>query len=205
MLDFGKDKCCGCNACEFVCPKDAISMVRDEYGFRYPKIDEDKCISCGLCEKICAFQDKQTKVTKQTYASINLNSEQKGKSSSGGIFAALAEQFIRNGGYVCGSEFKVSNNNANISHCVINSVEDICRLQGSKYVQSNLDCLSEINELLKKNKKILFSGTPCQVAQIQKLFKKYSDQLYTIDIICHGVPNQKWFNEYLKIILHKNE
>lgn len=208
MLFVNKENCCGCSACEYTCPKKAITMKEDKYGYKYPSVDESKCISCGLCEKVCAFNNNENierHKTRLCYAAANLNLEQKKYSASGGVFSALAKAFIEKNGLVCGVEMKFLNGKAIVKHTIINSFDKIHELQGSKYVQSDLVCLHEIESALKLGRKVLFSGTPCQVAQVRKMFAKYEENLYTIDIICHGVPNQRWFNDYLNILSGKNK
>lgn len=200
-----KETCCGCGACKYKCPVDAITMREDEKGFIYPFIDENKCINCGLCTKICPFELPSDSSPVACYASANLDDDQKYKSTSGGVFAAIATNFIMTGGVVCGASLKVIKGKVNVKHVLVNNLHDLEFLQGSKYVKSSLDdVLPEIKKMLKKNIKVLFSGTPCQVAAIKKLFTKYDNILYTIDIICHGTPSEKFLNDYLKLI-SKNE
>ncbi len=202
-----KDKCCGCALCQNVCPKSAIKMIPDKYGYKYPVIDQKKCIDCGLCRKNCIFINHDLNQVKDTYAAKNMNRDELLKSSSGGIFSAIADAFISNNGYVCGAVMNFENGNVNIKHEVINSSNGLYKLQGSKYVQSDIsDVLVEVKNKLKDGKDVLFSGTPCQVAAIKKFTKNVKNgQLYTIDIICHGVPNQKFFNDYVQYNCEKNK
>lgn len=202
-----KDKCCGCALCQNVCPKSAIKMIPDKYGYKFPVIDQKKCIDCGLCRKNCIFINHDLNQVKDTYAAKNMNRDELLKSSSGGIFSAIADAFISNNGYVCGAVMNFENGNVNIKHKVINSSNGLYKLQGSKYVQSDIsDVLVEVKNKLKDGKDVLFSGTPCQVAAIKKFTKNVKNgQLYTIDIICHGVPSLKMFDDYIQQVAMKKK
>lgn len=193
-----KDNCCGCGICTVVCPNTAIIMKEDEYGFLYPHVDAKKCINCGLCCKNCASLNVQKNASASFYAGVNVDKKMLHKSASGGIFSAIASSFLAENGVVCGSTLEIDNGNMNVRHILISEINELYKLQGSKYVQSTLwPIVPEIKEALLKGKKVLFSGTPCQVNGMLTLFKKYhGTQLFTIDLICHGVPNQKIFNAY---------
>ena len=195
-----KFDCCGCEACANVCSKGAISMQEDENGFRYPLIDNSKCIDCGLCRKVCAFQNiEETNCAKDVYVAASKDDEQILKSASGGIFAVIAKEVIEKGGIVCGSALMVKNNKVCVEHILIDSIKDISKLQGSKYVQSNInDCYKRIKQLLADGRIVLFSGTPCQCSGLKGFLRKPYDNLYIIDIICHGVPNQRFLNDYIE-------
>lgn len=202
-------KCCGCGACMYRCPKKAIYMKNNQDGFMFPVIDKQKCIDCGLCRKICAFS-VQVKNPPQkmplAFAAVNMNKDMLYESTSGGVFSAIAHHFLGNGGAVCGARMSITGNQAVIEHILITKQEDGLRsLQGSKYVQSNLfNCMEEMETLLKQKRPVLFSGTPCQVDVVKKMFLNYKDYLYTIDIICHGVPSAEFFNDYLSHFRKKN-
>lgn len=195
-----KQECCGCGLCYEKCPKKAIQMTEDEYGFLYPVIDREKCIECGICKKICAFQKEDLNTVKACYAAVNCDKQWLKKSASGGIFSAIAESFLKNGGIVCGAQMTFSEGRAQVKHVAIDNIRDLERLQGSKYVQSDIKELFESTlEQLKQGKKVLFSGTPCQVTALNRFVgMKYAENLYTLDIICHGVPNIQFFNDYIE-------
>lgn len=191
-----KKNCCGCGSCENICPKNAISMGEDEYGFIYPKIDHNLCIECHLCEKVCNFQSRtEYSDEHKAYAAVTKNQEILMNSTSGGIFTTIALEFIKDGGFVAGS---IYDENFNVVHIVSNKIEDIYKMQGSKYVQSSInDTYFQIRKLLLQKEKVLFSGTPCQVDGLYGYLQRDYDNLYTIDIVCHGVPSNKMFQDYL--------
>ncbi|MDD3392061.1 MAG: Coenzyme F420 hydrogenase/dehydrogenase, beta subunit C-terminal domain [Bacilli bacterium] len=186
-----KDKnfiCTGCFLCQSICPVGAINMEKDSEGFYKYSIDEDKCINCGLCVKKCPKLNpiQKNNEIRECYASYSKDKGILRNSSSGGIFSELANFFLDNNGIVIGAGW--SNND--IKHMAITDKKDLPKLRGSKYLQSNLnDIYDEIAEAIKQKRKILFSGTPCQVYAIKSLYGNYSD-LYTIDIVCHGVPSK---------------
>ena len=208
-IDLATDKktCCGCGACSNVCPKKAITMQEDENGFIYPKIDESKCIKCGLCLKTCAYKNRESKSkVMKAYAAVCKNKDILLKSASGGVFTTIALNILKQGGVVFGCSMeKDSNGRLEPQHIKVTSIEEQTKLQGSKYVQSNTkNIYLEVKEELKNNKIVLFSGTPCQVAALKSFIGNIkSDNLYTIDIICHGVPSSKMFKDYIKYIEDK--
>lgn len=198
-----KKDCCGCWACVNVCPHQAIQMKEDQYGFLYPQIDESLCVGCGLCRKVCNYQNGEvTNVPLETFAAIGKDPQLTRKSTSGGIFASIARQHLEYGGYVCGACF---DERWNVKHEIISNAKDLSKLQGSKYLQSNIgSCYTEIKKLLADGKKVLFSGTPCQVDGLYGFLRKPFDNLTTIDIVCHGVPNNKMFHDYLRYLEKKH-
>ena len=189
------DDCISCGACAADCPVEAISEGDGIY-----VIDADTCIDCGACKKICVFSREKNKNEYKCYACVNKNDSLIMKSASGGAFSAIASAFLESGGHVCGAVTVLEKGIITIEHKVINNVEHLYQLQGSKYVQSStLSAFEEIQKILKKGEKVLFSGTPCQVDAIKNLCKQYvGKSLFTIDIICHGVPSQKFLNGYLQ-------
>ena len=203
LFDNKKD-CCACSACVNICPKSAIEFIDDEYGFKYPQINEDTCIRCGLCKKVCNYQANEIKTSKkETYAAVSMDTDVK-ESASGGLFATLAQSILNNNGVVFGSAMIYENSKLHIRHIKVDKLEDLIKLKGSKYVQSDMgNIYSQIKELLINNKLILFSGTPCQVAGLKGYLQKEYDNLYTVEIICHGVPSEKFFQTYINYIENK--
>jgi len=195
-----ESNCTACTTCMNVCPKDAIKMILKEDGFRYPIIDQSKCINCGLCKKVCpVISTNKNKSINQCFVAFSKDVKLKEKASSGGMFPLIANYILDNDGYVIGAAF---DDNNELNHIVINRKEDLRQLMGSKYLQSNL-----IFTFVKTNvisKKILFVGTPCQVAGLKMFLKKDYDNLICIDLICHGVPSLKLFKKYLDNIEEEN-
>ena len=193
-----KDKkaCCGCHACASICAKHCITMQPDEEGFLYPMVDKDECTDCGLCEKVCpVINQSEPRRPLKVYAAKNKNEEIRRQSSSGGIFTLLAERVIVEGGVVFGARF---DENWDVIHSWTDTVEGIAAFRGSKYVQSTIgDTYREAREFLKQGRKVLFSGTPCQIAGLKKYLRKDYDNLLTVDVVCHGVPSPLVWRTYL--------
>ncbi|MBR5323668.1 MAG: Coenzyme F420 hydrogenase/dehydrogenase, beta subunit C-terminal domain [Muribaculaceae bacterium] len=190
--------CTGCGACENSCPLDAIKLEPNEEGFLNPIIDNTKCIGCLKCEKSCPIiNNKKPKTSNRpkVYATWNKNKNIRKESSSGGVFSALAEAIIEKGGVVCGAAY---DNNMNVNHIIINSIDDIKKLRGSKYVQSNINKIfREIKKHLENNTLVLFVGTPCQTYGLKSYLKKDYHNLILCSFICHGVPSQLLFKKYI--------
>ncbi len=196
-----KEKCIGCGVCATICPKEAIKMEINEEGFFYPKIDLKKCINCGLCREKCCINNKKINQKnykdKSCFAVTSENNKIVKQSSSSGVFYFLAKHFIENNGIVYGAHL----NNFKVRHIKVDRIENIKKIQGSKYTQSNLNsCFQEIEKFLKDNKKVLFSGTPCQILALKNYLLKDYKNLYTISVICHGVINNKILEKRIKEI-----
>lgn len=200
-----KDKkdCCGCHACVIVCAKHCITMQSDEEGFLYPVVDKNACTDCGLCEKVCpVINQSEPRKPLKVYAAKNKNEEIRHQSSSGGIFTLLAEKVIAEGGVVFGARF---DENWNVIHSWTDTIEGIAAFRGSKYVQSTIgDTYRKAREFLKQGRKVLFSGTPCQIAGLKRYLRKEYDNLLSVDIVCHGVPSPKIWSEYLRSLKLSN-
>lgn len=164
--------CTGCMACLNKCLNNAIDVVYNEAGFYIPRINEEKCTNCGLCNLVCP-QNKtaKTKEEPKVCYAIMANDEIRKNSASGGLFAVIAEEYLKNGGYVCGAAF--TDDFRQVNHIIIDKKQDLIKLQNSKYVQSNIGgVFSEIKKLLDNNKEVLFGGTPCQVAGLDSFLGK---------------------------------
>lgn len=191
-----KSQCCGCSACVSACPKECISMQSDSEGFAYPVVDRKSCIGCGLCEKVCPFINPgQDRKPVKVYAAKNSDEVIRMKSSSGGVFYALAESVIKNGGVVFGARFDAS---WNVVHGYAETVDELYSLMGSKYVQSSIGkSYVQVEHFLKIGRQVLFSGTPCQTSGLMHYLKRKYDNLFTVAVICHGVPSPGIWRNYL--------
>lgn len=197
MIDIKeKHNCCGCSACVQVCPKQCINMSADGEGFIYPQVETAICIDCGLCEKVCpVINQNKPREPLAVYAAKNNNEEIRLKSSSGGIFTCLAEQIISEGGAVFGARF---NDNWAVVHDYTETIEGLEPFRGSKYVQSVIgDNFIKAKKFLTDGRKVLFSGTPCQIAGLKKFLRKDYDNLLTVEVVCHGVPSPMVWRDYL--------
>jgi len=187
--------CCGCGACANLCPKDAITLAEDEDGFKMPKVNGELCVNCGICYNKCP-QIVKTEIPpyKQVgYAAKIKDKEALKKSASGGIFFQCAKEILSQNGIVYGAAMT---DELSVIHCRIDSIQNLHLLQGSKYVQSDIgNIYRQVRDDLNKNLKVLFSGTPCQLAGLFAYLGKRYDNLYTVDLICHGVPSQKLFKK----------
>ena len=195
-----KEDCVGCNACVQRCPKACISMHEDEQGFLYPVVDTDLCINCHLCEKVCpVINQAEPKKLLQTYAAKNKDSEVRRSSSSGGVFYPLAEAVIKDGGVVFGAKF---NESWEVVHGYTETLEGVRAFQGSKYVQSRIgETFAQAEQFLKVGRKVMFTGTPCQIAGLKHFLRKdYGNLLLTVDVVCHGVPSPLVWRDYLRYI-----
>lgn len=195
-----KELCCGCAACAQRCPKQCISMRVDSEGFYYPVVESTNCIDCGLCERICHSRHPYpTCEPVGAYAAINIYESVRQQSSSGGIFHILAEKTIKQGGVVFGVQFD-SEWLTEIGHA--ESMDDVQKFLGSKYVQANVcNSFLDAEKFLKAGRKVLFSGTPCQIAGLHHFLGKPYDNLTTVEVACHGVPSPKVWKIYLSEVM----
>ena len=193
-LNYKIFNCTGCGLCGNICPTNAIKIELDNEGFYQFNIDETKCTDCGLCVKKCPkinFKTKNKKEEMKAYAAYSKNKEIVSKSTSGGIFSELALQIIKENGIVIGASYEYGK----VKHIVIDNKEGLEKLRGSKYIQSYTENIyNVVKENLNQNKKVLFSGTPCQCAAIRNMVNN-NDNLIIVDIVCHGVPSYKVFEK----------
>ena len=201
-----KSECCGCGACVNICPRKAIELCEDEYGYVYPKINKEKCIGCNLCEKVCLYKNENNlNKNKICFAAVAQDDNIILNSASGGLFYIIAKECLKKD-FVCyGCEMKFVESKPIVKHSRIDNLSDLKKLQGSKYVQSDTSTIfTEVKNDLNNEKKVLFSGTPCQVASLKNYLTalKISNikNLYTIDLICHGVPSKSMFDDYIGCI-----
>ena len=194
-----KTKCCGCGACEQICPKKCITMCQDTEGFLYPKVNENICVDCGRCNHVCPVLNKRKNDSLLNAFAFNLNDRQaRYASASGGFFTAVATWIIRAGGIAFGVAY---DKNMCAVTTYTESEDEIYKFRNSKYVQSRIgNSYQQAKDFLKKGRLVLFSGTPCQIQGLLNFLGKQYDNLWTMDLVCHGVPSPKVFEKYKKYI-----
>lgn len=190
-----KTECSGCYACYSVCPVNCIRMESDAEGFWYPIADATRCIGCGACEAACHIIHKyEPSRSPVAYAAYAKDEVTRRESSSGGLFTPICEAVIKDGGVVFGAAF---DEDFQVHHIKIADAADIKIFRGSKYVQSKIgETYLEVKALLSQGRKVLFSGTPCQIAGLRQFLKSDDENLILVDIICHGVPSPKVWAVY---------
>jgi coenzyme F420-reducing hydrogenase beta subunit len=203
-----KKFCTGCHACFSICPKNCIKMEEDtKDGFLYPVILPEKCSRCLLCSKICPVKH-QNNVQKPLYINAvkNSNEEIRTKSSSGGMFSLLGERIIKENGVVFGARF---NTNWIVEHNYTETLDGLAFFRGSKYIESNIgSSYVQVKQFLDNGRRVLFTGTPCQIAGLKAFLQKDYNNLLTVDLICAGVSSpgvwKKYLHEYISTF-HKNK
>ena len=191
--------CCGCSACMQACPQKCITMKMNYEGFLYPFINENNCIVCRKCQSVCPIlNEKQSISPKRVFAYKCNDNTIVENSSSGGAFSYFATEIIKRKGHVIGAGF---DQQWHLCHQDINNINDLDILRRSKYIQSEINNMyKRTSDLLKQNIPVLFTGTPCQIAGLKSYLRKDYENLYTIDVICHGVPSPMVFKNYIKEI-----
>ena len=201
-----KSNCCGCTACAAICVHNAITMQPDALGFLYPVVDTSKCVECGLCEKVCAFNENYDKSLNLNQPSVygvrHKDSNEVETSQSGAAFIAISDYILENGGIVYGVGYA---EHFRVIHKRATNKEERNEFKGSKYVQSDLTGIfSQVKQDLRNGYTVLFTGTPCQTANLQSFIgKKLRVNLVLVDIICHGVPSPNIWRDYLFFLEEK--
>ncbi len=192
-------ECTGCGICSVVCPTDCIEMIRDNEGFLIPKVDENKCIQCKICLKECHLNHmiEGNEKSPKAYAAYCKEDSIRLSSSSGGIFSVIAEKIIEQNGVVYGA---MIDKEIRVRHMRAETKEELLGLRGSKYVQSSIskEIYQSLKQDLKDNRKVLFSGTPCQIGAVHTFLGKDYKNLLTVSFICHGVPSPKVWDKYIE-------
>lgn len=198
-LYVNKSQCCGCTACVNICPTKSIYLEEDNKGFLYPKIDENICINCGLCETTCPLKQNSLPAVHEhkAYGVKNKSASERMKSSSGSVFIELAKFILSQKGVVYGVRME---DDFTICYSRAENLDEARKFQGSKYVQSlKLDNYNKVKQDLIQGKKVLFIGTPCEVAGLKNFLRgRDTSGLYTVDIICHGVPSQLFLKQSIQ-------
>lgn len=194
-----KEKCTGCMACKNACPRNAIQINEDSInGFLYPIINKDYCVNCTICQKVCPVKNplEENKNKIKVFSCRNKNDEIRMKSSSGGIFTLISNYILKQNGIVFGASF---NEKFEVVHDWTDNEEGLAKFRGSKYLQSKIgESFLKVKSFLDEGRKVLFTGTPCQVEGLLSFLRKDYENLYTQDIICHGVPSPKVWRKYLE-------
>lgn len=193
-----QERCVGCRSCEQSCPKHCISMLENKEGFLYPVIDEKNCIGCRMCLKACPVENTKLRrsIPQYVWAWRNKNEADIMRSASGGAADSAAKAVLQIGGVVYGAAY---DERLVVSHIEVTDTAGREKLQSSKYVQSDLkNCYSQAKKRLSEGRIVLFTGTPCQIAGLYAFLGGDRANLYTVDLICHGVPSPKFFKKYLE-------
>jgi len=195
----GDNDCTGCYGCFNICPQKAIDMYLNNEGFLCPSVNNVKCIKCGICQKYCPIIGNQLPENLDiplSFAAWSKDDQTRTKSSSGGVFTEIAKIVIKEGGVVFGVTF---DNSFKAKHISIETEEDISLIRGSKYVQSHVnDAYERAVSIALQGRTVLFSGTPCQIAALNLFIQSNSGiEIYTCEVICHGVPSESVFRSYL--------
>ena len=194
------ENCTLCGACINSCRVHAIVLDYPYLDFYYPRIHTDRCIHCKQCEKSCpVLGEKQLPASGYplAFAAKSNDDSVRMQSSSGGLFYELASHILRTGGYVCGAVF---DEDFHVKHIVSNSHQDLLRMMGSKYVQSDMGlCYRQIQEKLQAGHTVLFSGCPCQVAGLRIFLGKAYSNLLLVELICHGIPSDQMLQAYISL------
>lgn len=204
--DILKKDCCGCYACEEVCPVQAIQMKPDKKGYYFPVVDPDTCVSCGLCKKSCVIQKPRLVEHRETFpiglCAYHKDLDTRKGSSSGAMFPGFAKHIIEDKhGYVAGAKY---DEDMNVVSSVGNTMEEVQKFYGSKYCKSLLDgSYKKIKELLDKGEYVLFSGLPCECSGLRAFLRKDYEKLYICEIICHAAPSAKVFKAYVNYLEKK--
>lgn len=202
LFDNGED-CCGCSACYSICPVEAISMESDEEGFLYPTINTDICIHCKKCVSVCTFKSDQRRhelkmdpTWPKTYAVKHKDLAARMASRSGGVFTAVSDLVLQDKGVVYGC---ILNEEFDAVHARAQTKEQRNKMRGSKYVQSMIgNTFLSVKKDLDQGRQVLFSGTSCQIAGLRAFLNNENQNLFCVDIVCHGVPSPKVWKKYLK-------
>lgn len=201
-----KTKCSGCMACYNICPQKCISMIEDEEGFLYPKVDMDTCVNCGLCDRTCPLNEKNNKKYGVVQSEIvqNKDLEVLRQSTSGGAFTPIAQYILQRNGVVFGVEMDADSNF--VKHIKVEKEQNLVRFRNSKYVQSYVgNSFNDAKQELQKGRLVCFSGTPCQIQGLKNYLHKEYENLVTVDVVCRGVPSPGVWRKYTDYLKRKGK
>lgn len=199
-----KNRCTGCFACMNICPKNAIECQINEYGVTLPVIDNDKCIECNACINVCPVNNPvEKRYPLKCFAAWSNDEEERRTSTSGGVAAEISRCIVEQGGIVFGAAF---DEKLKVCHTSVESINCLQMFKGSKYVQSYIGyTMQEVKRELSKGRKVLFIGTPCQIAGVKKYVGKEFDNLFLVDLICHGTPPMSYLEDYARDLYTEDE
>ena len=200
MIEIKRNQeCCGCGACAQICPRQAITMIPDEEGFAYPKVDTEQCIRCGSCQRVCPMHrsnDRTDDAAVTAFAAYAKDGVLRTQSSSGGVFSVLALWVLQQGGVVFGAAMV---QDLSVGHICVESAGELYRLRGSKYVQSTTgETFRAAKAYLDAGRMVLYSGVACQIAGLKGYLQRDYETLYTLDVLCHGVPSPAVWARYVQ-------
>ena len=197
-----KSNCLGCGACKQICSPGAIELVFDDEGFRYPSINKELCVQCNLCTSVCPINNKtpRYKEEKKVFGGYHLDAKIRDRSTSGGAFTAIVDVFCDENYVIFGAE----SNGLFVFHSSITDKAEIDKFRKSKYSQSDMGSVYiECKEYLKDGKKVLFSGTPCQISALKNFLGRDYDNLLTVEVVCEGVPSPLYIKKYEEFLEEK--
>jgi coenzyme F420-reducing hydrogenase beta subunit len=197
VLDNQYYECVGCNGCVQICPQSCITVQENNEGFWYPYIDENSCVECNKCREICPVNagHRNDRAYPQAFGAKNKDDSIREKSTSGGLFSVFAHSMLENNGLVIGAVF---DDDMNLKYAVAANLNDLEKMRGSKYLQSDIgDTYVLAKNMLLNRRNVLFVGTPCQVAGLYSFLGSDFEGLLTCDFICHGVSSPGVFKDYL--------
>ena len=191
-----KEECLGCEACVQACPRQALTMVEDEEGFRYPKLDVSLCIFCSACNLACPIEHEPAKHEEEqlAFGGYLKDDALKDSSTSGGAFSAIVEAWCDENYVIFGAEA----DRLEVRHSYITDKKELGKYRKSKYAQSHIgSSYKEARRFLREGKKVLFSGTPCHIAGLRSFLRKTdTTNLLTVEVVCEGVPSPHYVRKY---------